>query len=676
MAAANPTAMPSESASESSTHPEQQREILVAGDLSTAPWSSSASSWSSSSHTGSTRSTTPSGVASLQSKIPHSNVIDPIDSALLAALRDARERLGLLRLEQVFLQFLKSEDPFWEVGGAGNAQVRNGKGVSIGNGDPNASTAAMMGYRPQTSFQRCILHRLADRFQITREPQENGFIRICKTPSSGLPSRLLLNVSASEYLQSTQQLQQQQPQQLQQLQPQQQPLSGPNTQSQQRSPNLSLHQLSSSSSLEDQTEQQLSLQTSLKNNTTTAAKKQKQKPNLSTAPAGILPNPTGGPTSKSSKTRKMKIMKRSSSNLSNNSNASKNSSKGSTSNNNGSGTTNNNSNGNSMSDRERKYAEARARIFQQSQEEAMAETLPLAATAHLTNTSGDSSAVAATDPSATFPNTSSMQSVVTTAPMSSTISSSLTATSAEYVPPTNSLHGSISNPIQNPLAPSSSLSPQSSMDASQNHNNNIETNPGSSGSINKPSKATWRNRQSEMQDPDFRRRRTPVVVHPVAGNHHARNTTAAVAAALNGTPPLGFGYAGGGASPYHHSIPNGTIGSQSTTNTTINAYYPPQTSPSISKLKPPPQNNFYPTAAATSGVSSMNNKAASYTSPATVGYAALHFPPSNHQQPQQPHSQVQPRYHAGLHSSMAASATAATTSVPSIHSSQEFPSLR
>lgn len=124
------------------------------------------------------------------SKIPDSGD-DSVDSALLAALRDPRERLGLLKLEQVFQDFFQSSDPYWEVGGAFNSRVVS---PSIGLLSNTTDT------RPQTTFQRCLLHRLADRFHITREPTGmDGLIRLWKTPETKQPKRLLLDLDASEY---------------------------------------------------------------------------------------------------------------------------------------------------------------------------------------------------------------------------------------------------------------------------------------------------------------------------------------------------------------------------------------------------------------------------------------------------------------------------------------------
>ncbi|GKY90987.1 hypothetical protein MPSEU_000071500 [Mayamaea pseudoterrestris] len=122
-----------------------------------------------------------------------SNYDAEIDSALQAALRDPRERLSLLKLEQSVIDFVNSAADWLEVGGLGNA-------IIIG---PSVTQQAMLSpdYRPATSFQRCICHRLADRFNIVRENgvTVDGFIRLIKLPDSRIPTLLLQNVDVSVY---------------------------------------------------------------------------------------------------------------------------------------------------------------------------------------------------------------------------------------------------------------------------------------------------------------------------------------------------------------------------------------------------------------------------------------------------------------------------------------------
>ena len=117
-----------------------------------------------------------------------------IDSALTSALRDPRERLGLLKLEQAMIDFLKSSDGYIEVGGPYNSFV-----VSPTSGIVSGQSTAFD--RPQTTFQRCILHRLADRFCIARETGSifEGYIRLVKLKDSKIPKRLLVDLDPSEY---------------------------------------------------------------------------------------------------------------------------------------------------------------------------------------------------------------------------------------------------------------------------------------------------------------------------------------------------------------------------------------------------------------------------------------------------------------------------------------------
>lgn len=142
----------------------------------------------------------------LDSEIPshalestESNTESGIDSALQAALREPRERVALLRLEAAVVDFCKRPNDAWmEVGGPFNS-------VLAGPG-PNAlrSTAAQQEGR-QTSFQRCIVHRLADRFGIVRETGSllEGSIRLIKRADTNIPARLLQDLEPHEYGETT-----------------------------------------------------------------------------------------------------------------------------------------------------------------------------------------------------------------------------------------------------------------------------------------------------------------------------------------------------------------------------------------------------------------------------------------------------------------------------------------
>jgi hypothetical protein len=168
------------------------------------------------------------------------NPMEEVDSALLSALCDARERKALLRLEQVMVDFIKDKSSVnMEVGGAFNAIALNQNTVDDGSKNSNGDVAVdgqmsvmsqqgqqelqyqqQRGLR-QTSFQRLILHRLADRFNILREQifhpyvgagnerglvdvgmgvQQNfspGLIRLVKTNESSVPSHLLIDIDLS-----------------------------------------------------------------------------------------------------------------------------------------------------------------------------------------------------------------------------------------------------------------------------------------------------------------------------------------------------------------------------------------------------------------------------------------------------------------------------------------------
>merc|ERR1712154_401763 len=62
-----------------------------------------------------------------------------------------------------------------------------------------SSIPSSYGIRPATSFQRCLLHRLADRFGILREAGSlmDGSIRLVKQKESQIPKKLLLDHPSS-----------------------------------------------------------------------------------------------------------------------------------------------------------------------------------------------------------------------------------------------------------------------------------------------------------------------------------------------------------------------------------------------------------------------------------------------------------------------------------------------
>ena len=117
-----------------------------------------------------------------------------LDSALQSGLRDPRERVALLRLEQALVDFMTG-DPcvgWMEVGGPANSLVLL----------PNKSPpAAAPGSIYQSSFHRLLVHRLSDRFGIIREKGlilENS-LRLIKVPESKVPQTLLRDMDPVEY---------------------------------------------------------------------------------------------------------------------------------------------------------------------------------------------------------------------------------------------------------------------------------------------------------------------------------------------------------------------------------------------------------------------------------------------------------------------------------------------
>jgi hypothetical protein len=128
------------------------------------------------------------------------NPLEEVDSALLTALCDVKERKALVRLESILVDFMKETSlTSIDVGGAFNSIVVGLRqqqttenensttatgGVATNEDDtttfvPSQSQGLQdllnqyqRGMR-QTSFQRLILHRLADRFNIVREQINN-----------------------------------------------------------------------------------------------------------------------------------------------------------------------------------------------------------------------------------------------------------------------------------------------------------------------------------------------------------------------------------------------------------------------------------------------------------------------------------------------------------------------
>jgi len=150
-----------------------------------------------------------------------------VDSALLSALRDKRERIALLRVEKNLIDFMNDKTcGYMEVGGQGNSIVirgASGGGCGSSDGDVENSNGTTPTSRTQgnhggdnsnaggrqTSFQRLCLHRLADRFNIVREQGYHnpnnyanpnlGLIRLVKIKESRIPTVKLINLDLTHY---------------------------------------------------------------------------------------------------------------------------------------------------------------------------------------------------------------------------------------------------------------------------------------------------------------------------------------------------------------------------------------------------------------------------------------------------------------------------------------------
>ena len=142
-----------------------------------------------------------------------------VDSALVAALRDTRERMALFRLENAFVEFLtecqgklsntdEEEEgmyDYMDVGGQGFSIILKGNTATTGPiRGPNIASDINPATLRQTSFQRLVLHRLADRFGIIREPSPLStsnipLIRLVRVPSSScIPTKLLIDLDISK----------------------------------------------------------------------------------------------------------------------------------------------------------------------------------------------------------------------------------------------------------------------------------------------------------------------------------------------------------------------------------------------------------------------------------------------------------------------------------------------
>ena len=117
-----------------------------------------------------------------------------IDSALCAGMRDPRERAALFRLEYWYQEFCASGSVWMEVGGAYNRSVVIGPRPG-----EDGYYQPQVGGGHQTSFHRLLVHRLADRFGIRRESRSPNVIRLYKCPETRIPSVLLQGLDPAIY---------------------------------------------------------------------------------------------------------------------------------------------------------------------------------------------------------------------------------------------------------------------------------------------------------------------------------------------------------------------------------------------------------------------------------------------------------------------------------------------
>jgi len=138
----------------------------------------------------------------------------PVDAALLAALSDPRERVSLLRLERSLVDFATDSSLTQVEVGVGAVStsgetsnfVSSGTPASVvdettGNPPPpslNSINRVLQNMNLRTSFHRKCLHKLADRFRITREVGENNTIRLVKGKDSKVPNKLLIDLDLAE----------------------------------------------------------------------------------------------------------------------------------------------------------------------------------------------------------------------------------------------------------------------------------------------------------------------------------------------------------------------------------------------------------------------------------------------------------------------------------------------
>ena len=404
----------------------------------------------------------------------NNNNVDRIDSALLSALYDPREKYGLLRLERTLIDFMNERTTgYIEVGGPNNSIVIGGQsGGRLASGLTNGAAQGQISTSnnienegrsgKQTSFQRLCLHRLADRFNIVREsassasswstgispspsngavddsrssvtgiplgsgPSVPGLIRLVKVKNSRIPQNLLIDLDVSSY-QCT------------------------------NSTDGSPHYAEASFGVEKGSENMKDLSDSLAATTldnkssVTFVKKQISQPR-----------------------RKMMIMKRN-----NNSNGSLKSE-----NSNDQKKTNkknrNNLKGKNLSDKEKAYAEARARIFNESIS---------------TSENGETNEKA--DGNGAESNPSGARQAISASPSSSVAPSEVEEDSDQVSRAANTQSYGLYESTEVEIENSSTSTSRSFVRDTQNSQAVASATSGAT------SKVTWRNRRQEENDPDF-----------------------------------------------------------------------------------------------------------------------------------------------------------------------------
>ena len=297
-----------------------------------------------------------------------------------------------------------------------------------------------------TTFQRCLLHRLADRFFISRQPQDNGYIRISKTLSTQIPPVLLIHLKPSEW----------------------------------STPKL----------------------------TTTVAATHAGNGAVGGENEAMAKDATGqtkttsqSSSSSSTRPKKVKIMKRQPNGTSEASETGSNT-RGARSKSKSNGVT-------GQTEKERQYAEARARIFQQSHEDAWKEGV-VGEDAPSSSTAAPAPASATT----TTPTTSSSSHSIMGDPSTTLPTLATTTTALPHPTSDSSLCHSLADPM--PLLTTGTSTTTTAQDPFPSYQGN--------------NKATYRNRQMEQADPDFQRRTRAPPIMTMMTTTSTTSTTAAMAA--------------------------------------------------------------------------------------------------------------------------------------------------